>query len=121
MSLTRCIKEYWGNDDFAPFPCILQLIHSQHFGSRPQWWVQLNDGECISSHLVYAPEGDVYKHLPLKYSVIKIVSTWGFDANGRNYFVFEDFDIIKENTGRIEKFGNPWYPLNDFNAVQDYD
>ena len=121
MSLTRCIKEYWGKNDFAPFPCILQLIKCKPFGTRPQWYVQLNDGDCICSQFVYQPVGDKNKHLPYKNSVIKIWSEWGCVANRRNYFVFEDFEIIKENTGRIKKLGNPWYALYDYNAVQYYD
>ena len=129
MYLTQSIDEYWALGDPAPFPCVMQLVQIEPFTIQRNgilnWRIHLSDGKCILSQFVYRPAGIDSQKLPDKYSVIKVWSAkfkrhqdWsrlGF------YHVFDDFEIVAENTGRITNIGNPWYHKNDDYAVKNFD
>ena len=124
MSLTKCMVNYWGMDKNAPFPCTLQLVECLPFGFRYgalKWQVHLNDGECIYSNFIYRPQQDNLVPLPVRNSVIKIYSNRSHKFVGKTFHIFDKYEIVAENTGRISRIGNPWYHPNDTYAAQEFD
>ena len=126
MSLTRCIQEYWGAQIEPPFPCFLQLVGREPFGLQVNgllnWRVYLSDGHYILTHFVYMPESGNAKALPTHNSVIKLWSAKFESVRRVGYFhVFNDFDLVAQNTGRISRIGNPLHHENDEYAPIQFD
>ena len=126
MALTRCIQEYWGVHIEPPFPCVLQLVGRDPFSVQVNgllnWRVYLSDGHYISTNFVYMPDRGNAKSLPAHNSVIEIWSGKNGAVQRPGYFyLFDDFEVVAKNNGRISRIGNPLHHENDEYAPHQFD